>query len=190
MKKILFTIMLMFGGQAMADGHHNSSFNASEGLTQAGDNAKDYLANEFKRINDLALAQGYDVQYIVVDAQDPRLYPNGAPFQPPSPAERVVVKVASNGDWVPTALIQNSPGFYAYKKLNGQRLFWFKYNNSRIQYRTATEGLVASVVRNRSVNGFNYINYLKGYGNNVSDYELDIAIQDYLDRLVHFAVSR
>ena len=186
MKKLIFTLMMMVATQATAQ----ASFNSSEGLSRAGNNAKNYIAKEFKRMNAEARQQGIDIQYKIVDAQDPRLYPNGAPFQPSSPAERVVVKVYGNGDWVPTALIQNSPGYYAYKNLNGQRLFWFGFNNKRIEYNTSRAGLVASVIRNRSVNGFHYINYLRGFGNNVSANKFDQAIQNYLDDLVYFAVTR
>ncbi len=190
MKKLFLILAMITSSAAIAQADRSTSFQYSEQLSQAGEKAKRYIAKEFKRINEVAKQQGSNIQYIVVDAQDPRLYPNGAPYQPNSPADRVVVKVADNGDWVPTALIQNQPGYYAYKNLNGQKIYWFGYNNRRIEYRTATQGLVASVIRNRSVYGFTYINYLRGYGNRVSSAMLDQAILDYLDDLVYSAVTR
>ncbi len=198
MKKYLTTMTLFFAatligckysGDRSQVSENTNSWNNSERLSEAGDRAKSYITSEFKRINDGAVASGSNIHYIVVDAQDPRLY-SGAPFQPSSPADRVIVKVANNGDWLPTALIQNQPGYYAYKELNGQKVFWFGYNNERVEYRTSKDGLVASVNRTRTTSGFIFRNYAKGYGNNVTDIELDQIIASYLDGIVRYAVSR
>ncbi len=159
----------------MASDAFNSQF-----LLTAGENAKKFL---YEQLDQRGLT--------IFDARDPRLYPNGGPIQPPTPADKAVLSIFPNGTWRIRALIIDRPGYFEAKEFpTGNLIISIEYDVERVAYSSRFDGLFASVVRNTSGYGWNYIYYLRGLGNAVSPAAFDQAVANFLSNGAQFISSR
>ena len=160
----------------------NASLENSRYLTEAGDNAKSYFYELIEKRNAFAKANKFQVKFVIMDARDPRLYPPGAAIQPPSPAEKAIVKVANDGRFQVLALIQDQPGYLNIKEFpNGNKVTEVAYGAEKISYSSRFDGLFASATRATSGRGWMYIYYLRGWGNNVNPQQFDNAARVFLE---------
>jgi len=156
----------------------------SNWLVRAGENAKAFWYSALTE-RSTATTSSSGVQFAIYDARDPRLYPPGAPLQPPTPADKAVVKIFPNGNFVITALIIDRPGYLALKEFpNGNRIIDISFDVERLAYGSRFDGLFASASRFTSGAGWNYLLYLRGFGNQISSVQFDAAVMDFLRRSV------
>ena len=168
------------GATHLKDSPMNSDY-----LADAGDNAKVYFYNLIKERNSTLRTAGAAFKFEVMDARDPRLYAPGSAIQPPTPAEKAIVKVADNGQFVILALLIDRPGILMAKEFpTGNKIITIEYGVERIAYSSRFDGLYGSVIRNTSGNGWYYIYYLLGLGNNVNAAMFDSAIARFLQTAV------
>lgn len=167
------------------DASLNESAN-SEYLVEAAGRAKKYIDSLIQERNQFASLNGFNVQFMIVDARDPRLYPAGAPIQPNTPAEKALIKYNATGQFIILAWIQDQPGIYRFKEINGNRIIDIQYAVEKIAYGSRWDGNFASVTRNTSGNGWFYIYYVKRFGNNVNPEQFDNAVATFLQNAVMY----
>ncbi len=153
-------------------------------LVEAAGRAKAYIDHLIQERNKFARDNGLDAQFQIVDARDRRLYPPGAAVQPNTPAEKALIKHDSAGRFIVLAWIQDRPGFYRFKEANGNRIIDIKYSVESIEYGSRFDGKYASVNRNTAGNGWRYIYYVKGSGNQITPHAFDIAVANFLQNAV------
>ena len=148
-------------------------------LFKAGDNARSFFFEKLSERYQLAAQNG--VQYETLDARDPRLYPPGQPWQPPTTADQVIAIKMANGGYNITALVLNRPGYLSLMEFpTGNMIIEVKYSVEYIGYSSRFVGLYGSVSRYTSGYGWNYLYYLRGYGNAVNPAYFDQAIAEFL----------
>ena len=153
-------------------------------LIQQGERSKSFWMQEFTR-RSAAAQQSTGFRFVIMDARDPRLYPPGAPIQPPTPADKAIVKFAPNGAWVITALFIDRPGYFLLKEFpTGNRVIEIQWGEERLAWESRWHGLFASVSRFTSGNGWEYLWYLRGRGNQVWPAEVESAVAEFLSRSV------
>lgn len=162
-------------------------FASSTSLIDSGDNAKRYFYQLIDKRNEFARINKFKVKFVVMDARDPRLYPVGAVIQPPSPAEKAIVKVADDGRFQVLALIQEQPGFFKIKEFpNGNKVSEVSYGAEKISYSSRFDGLFASVTRVTSGQGWMFVYYLRGWGNDVNPQQFDDSARVFLENTMLF----
>jgi hypothetical protein len=196
MKKIVLQVLLPFillvwtATSCKSTGSSNKNASAVKNvvlensmyLIEAGDNAKDYFYKLIDKRNAFAKANKFQVKFVIMDARDPRLYPPGAAIQPPSPAERAIVKIADDGRFQVLALIQDQPGFLKIKEFpSGNKISEVVYAAEKISYSSRFDGLFASATRATAGQGWMFIYYLRGWGNNVNPQQFDGAAKVFLE---------
>jgi hypothetical protein len=157
----------------------SDAFN-SQFLVTAGENAKKFI---YEQLDQHGLT--------IFDARDPRLYPNGGPLQPPTPADKAILSVFPDGTWRIRALVIDRPGYFEAKEFpTGNFIISIAYDVEGVAYNSRFDGLYASVNRNTSGYGWNYLYYLRGLGNQVSPAAFDQAVANFLANSVLFISRR
>ena len=150
-------------------------------LSETGERAKAFFYSQIERRNLYAQEVRAGVRFVVMDARDPRLYFPGAAIQPPTPAEKVIVKVSESGAFIIMAFILDRPGNLTLKESpTGNLVIQVNYAVNRIEYRSRFDGLFASAHRVTSGYGWNYVYYLRGLGNNVTPGYFENAVGGFL----------
>jgi len=143
-------------------------------ILDGGQRAKAYFFSLIDVRNDYAKENNLDVRFELLDSMDPRLYPPGAPIQPQIQSDKILAKIAGDGRWVALAYVFDRPGFLEFKEVpSGNHIFRIAYDADRIEYHSRFEGNVASVVRNKTLAGYHYIYYVRGFGNNITPVQFD-----------------
>ena len=156
-------------------------------LVRAGDNAKRFFYQKIEEQNQAATSRGLGFRFDLIDARDPRLYGPGQPIQPPTPADLVLIKTWSNGAWRALAFVIDRPGYLLVKESpTGNFVIDIGYGAERIAYTSRFDGLFASVGRNTSGMGWNYVYYLRGQGNWVNPMQFDAAVATFLSNSVAY----
>lgn len=138
-----------------------------------------------KHRNDQLKYAGAKFELVIVDARDPRLYSGMYPIQPPTPATHAVLRVNRyTSAWVLSAWLLLGPDYLQLKYRNGGFAFGIAYGINRIAFRTGLAGLVASVSRNTSGAGWNYLYYVRGRGNLVSPQMYSVTVMSLLRNVV------
>lgn len=152
-------------------------------LSEAGDRAKAFFYEQIDERNKVLKSQNSRFSFSVMDARDPKLYAPGRPPQPLTPADKVIVKIADNGNFLVTAYLLDGPGYLKVKDVpTGNFLMEFAYAVDKIEYRSRFDGLFASVTRNFRPEGFIFIYYVKGYGNNITPARFDEEVGAFLKK--------
>jgi hypothetical protein len=173
------TLTLGWSKISNAQDSQDPRFNSTY-LIEAGDRAKAYW---YKAVFTRNQSLPTGLEYIVTDARDPRLYPPGAPIQPPTPADNALVKVASNGNFLITALIIDRPGVLEIKEFpTGNRVIDIYYDVRKLTYSSRFDGLFASITRFTAGYGWDYQLYLRGYGNQINSVFFDNSVASFLQR--------
>jgi hypothetical protein len=165
----------------------DASFENSQYLVEAGERAKAYFYKLIQERSDFAKKNNLGIEFVVMDARDPRLYARGAPIQPPTPAEKALVKVARNGQFMILALFQDQPGFLKVKEFqDGNLVAEIVFGVEKITYSSRFDGLFASVTRFTEGQGWRYVYYARGQGNDVNPAQFDTRVAAFLQNTVMY----
>ena len=166
-----------------------SSVTTQGSKLQASDNST-YLVESGERAKTYVYELIQKNELVVVDARDPRLYPNGGPFQPPVPADKAIVAQYPNGRFRVIAYIIDQPGYFEIKAApTGNFVVSIGYGVEALLYTSRFDGLYASVSRNTSGYGWNYLYYIRFRGNAVSPAGFDVAVGNFLTNSIRFVAN-
>lgn len=170
------------GASSTGSAELKSAPGSSTYLSDAGETAKKYVYSLIEKRNEAVKVSGGTFKFVIMDARDPRLYAPGSAIQPPSPADKALVKVANDGRYMILALIVDRPGLFVAKEFpTGNKIFDIEYPVQKVAYSSRFDGLFGSVTRNTSGNGWTYVYYLRGYDNfSVTPAMFDAAIATFL----------